>query len=67
MPIPGLVATTEIAPEVLWRDYGSMLGLTVLLIGFIYAFHRKGRIGRGAGSVLLLGYFSYLGLLLVQA
>lgn len=67
MPIPGLVATTEIAPEVLWRDYGSMLGLTVLLIGFIYAFRRKGRIGRGAGSVLLLGYFSYLGLLLVQA
>jgi cation:H+ antiporter len=67
MPIPGLVATTEIAPEVLWRDYGAMLGLTLLLIGFIYAFHRKGRIGRSAGSVLLLGYFSYLGLLLVQA
>lgn len=67
MPIPGLVATTEIAPEVLWRDYGAMLGLTLLLIGFIYAFDRKGRIGRSAGSVLLLGYFSYLGLLLVQA
>lgn len=67
MPIPGLVATTEIAPEVLWRDYGAMLGLTLLLIGFIYAFRRKGRIGRSAGSVLLLGYFSYLGLLLVQA
>jgi len=67
MPIPGLVATTEIAPEVLWRDYGAMLGLTVLLIGFIFAFRNKGRIGRSAGSVLLLGYFSYLGLLLVQA
>lgn len=67
MPIPGLVAKTEIGSEVLYRDYGAMLGITVLLIAFIYGFRRKGRVGRSAGSILLLAYFSYLGLLIVQA
>ncbi len=67
MPIPGLVADTQIEPEVLYRDYGAMLIITLLLIAFIYGFRRKGRIGRSAGGVLLLAYLGYLGLLLVQA
>ena len=67
MPIPGLVANTEIGSEVLLRDYGAMLLVTLLLIAFIYIFRRKGRVGRSAGSVLLLAYFSYLGLLIFQA
>lgn len=67
MPIPGLVATTYVEQEVLYRDYGTMLGITLVLIGFIYLFRQKGRVGRSAGSLLLLGYVSYLGLLLVQA
>jgi len=67
MPIPGLVATTEVGQEVLFRDYGTMLLMTVFLIGFIYIFRAKGRVGRSAGSILLLGYFSYLGLLMYQA
>lgn len=67
MPIPGLVANTVIEEEVLYRDYGAMLIITLLLIAFIYIFRRKGRVGRSAGSVLLLAYASYLGLLLFQA
>lgn len=67
MPIPGLVATTNIEPTVLYRDYGAMLLITLFLIGFIYLFRKRGRVGRSAGSLLLIAYMSYLGLLLVQA
>lgn len=67
MPIPGLVANTVISEDVLYRDYGAMLVITLLLIAFIYGFRRKGRVGRSAGSVLLLAYVSYLSLLLFQA
>ncbi|GAA6133876.1 calcium/sodium antiporter [Oceaniserpentilla sp. 4NH20-0058] len=67
MPIPGLVAGTDIGSEVLYRDYGAMLAITLLLIAFIYSFRRKGRVGRSAGSILLLAYASYLGLLIFQA
>lgn len=67
MPIPGLVASTEIGQEVLYRDYGTMLLITVSLIAFIYVFRNKGRVGRSAGSLLLLGYCTYLGLLIHQA
>jgi cation:H+ antiporter len=65
--MPGLVASTAIEQEVLYRDYGSMLAITLLLIAFIYGFRKSGRVGRSAGTVLLLAYASYLGLLLVQA
>jgi cation:H+ antiporter len=67
MPIPGLIATTEVTPEVLYRDYGTMLLITLFLIGFVYMFRANGRVGRRAGGLLLLGYFSYLGLLMYQA
>ena len=67
MPIPGLVATTEIEEIVLYRDYGAMLLITVFLIGFIYIFRKKGKVGRSAGSILLAAYIAYLGLLVVQA
>ncbi len=67
MPIPGLVAYTTVQPEALYRDYATMLLLTLGLIAFIYIFRRKGRVGRTAGSLLLLAYVSYLGLLLVQS
>ena len=67
MPIPGLIAYTQVQEMALYRDYGTMLLLTLLLIAFIYGFRRSKRIGRAAGGVLLLAYVSYLGLLLVQA
>jgi len=66
MPIPGLVATTAIESDALYRDYGAMMGLTLFLIAFVYIFRKRGRVGRSAGSIMLLAYLSYLGLLFVQ-
>ena len=66
MPIPGLVAFTEIQPEALQRDYMTMFGLTLLLIATVFLFRKSGKVGRGAGTVMLIGYVSYLGLLVAQ-
>ena len=60
--IPGLFNTTVIEPEVLWRDYPVMIGLTLLLFVFAYGFGRgPGRISRKAGGVLITIYISYMG------
>ena len=66
LPIPGLVAVTQIEGSALYRDYTTMLLLTLLLIAFLYGSRKAKRVGRRAGSLLLLAYVSYLGLLLVQ-
>lgn len=66
MPIPGLVALTEVESSALYRDYMTMFGLTLALIGAVYVFRRSGKVGRGAGTFMLIGYVSYLGLLIVQ-
>jgi len=67
LPIPGLVAATQIESSALYRDYTTMFLLTLLLIAFLYGSRRAKRVGRRAGSILLLAYVSYLGLLLVQS
>ncbi|EAT11084.1 calcium/sodium antiporter [Bermanella marisrubri] len=66
MPIPGLFAKTVVESDALYRDYGAMMGLTLFLIAFVYIFRKRGRVGRSAGSIMLLAYLSYLGLLFVQ-
>jgi len=66
MPIPGLVALTEVESSALYRDYMTMLGMTLLLIGAVYLLHKSGKVGRAPGIIMLVGYFSYLGLLVVQ-
>ena len=67
LPIPGLVAVTQIESSALYRDYTTMFLLTLLLIAFLYGSRRAKRVGRRAGTILLLAYVSYLGLLLVQS
>lgn len=67
MPIPGLFAVIEVQPEALYRDYATMLILTLVLCGFLYLFRHKGRIGRSGGILMLVAYVSYLGLLLTQS
>ena len=66
MPIPGLVALTEVESSALYRDYMTMLGMTLLLIGAVYLLHKSGKVGRAPGIIMLVGYFSYLGLLVLQ-
>ncbi len=62
MPLPGLISPMQISALVLWRDYGSMLAATLLLLGFSYIISR-GRIDRLEGCLLLTGYAIYLGAL----
>jgi cation:H+ antiporter len=61
LSVPCILAPTEIASNVFWRDYGFMLALTVLLGLFAYGFSKNAKISRLEGSVLLLAWFGYLG------
>ncbi len=67
MPIPGLIAYTQIESAALYRDYATMFLLTLLLIAFLYGSRKAKRVGRRAGSLMLLAYVGYLGLLLTQS
>ncbi|RRQ23025.1 calcium/sodium antiporter [Thiohalobacter thiocyanaticus] len=62
--LPGLIHPAVVEPEMLSRDFSVMAGLTVLLLIFAYSYRRRARrINRFEGSVLLLLYLSYIGLL----
>lgn len=62
MAVPGLLAPITLDPAVLWRDYGSMLGLTLLLVA-LAIYQRPPRISRFEGGMLLTAYAGYLALL----
>ncbi|MDX2422749.1 MAG: calcium/sodium antiporter [Amphritea sp.] len=62
MAVPGLLAPIELDPAVLWRDYGSMLGLTLLLVA-LAVYQRPPKISRVEGGILLTAYAGYLALL----
>lgn len=65
LAMPGLISPTGIDPMLLIRDFSFMFALTLAL----YLFSRtgkQGRIGRFAGSLMLLTYISYNGLLAYQ-
>ncbi|MBE9532806.1 MAG: calcium/sodium antiporter [Proteobacteria bacterium] len=66
LAMPGLIAPSQIDPEVLQRDVPVMIGLFIML----YLFARtgnNGKIGRLAGSAMLLVYISYNILLAYQS
>lgn len=48
-----------IAAEVLYRDWSTMLGMTVALFVMSYGFGREGRINRLEGLLLLTAYLAY--------
>ena len=52
-PMPG------ISPEVLSRDWPTMMGLTVLLFVMAYKFRGERRITRVKGALLLVAYLAY--------
>jgi cation:H+ antiporter len=52
-PMPG------ISPDVLLRDWPTMMGLTVLLFVMAYKFRGERRITRVEGVLLLVAYFAY--------
>lgn len=59
MGLPGVIHPSDVAPEVLLRDYPAMIGLTLLLFLFAYGFRGQGRINRFEGSFLLVCYIAY--------
>ncbi|MCW8884425.1 MAG: calcium/sodium antiporter, partial [Motiliproteus sp.] len=66
MPLPGLIKPFSFGSEVLWRDFGIMMGFTLALLAFAHV-TSKGKVSRNEGIVLLLGYSAYLGLLYYMA
>jgi cation:H+ antiporter len=61
--MPGLIHPTPIPPELMTRDFPTMIGLTIALFIMGYGFLRPGHVTRSEGALLLLGYLAYLGML----
>jgi cation:H+ antiporter len=61
--VTGLFSALPVVPEILQRDLWVMAGFAIALP---LAWGRRLLIGRTAGCVLLLGYLTYLGVLLAQ-
>jgi len=66
LAMPGLIQPSEFGTEVLTRDFAIMVILFVMLFLFAYT-GKNGRIGRIAGSSMLLVYIAYNGLLAYQS
>lgn len=62
MAVPGFFTSIEIAPEVLLRDYGTMLGLTLVLLA-LALWQKPPSISRAEGGLLAAVYAGYLVLL----
>jgi len=60
LAIPCILAPSEIAGDILWRDYGLMFVLTLLLGLFAYGVGQA-KISRVKGAILLLTWLIYLG------
>jgi cation:H+ antiporter len=66
LAVPGLVSSPIIQNEVLWRDCGMMLALTLALALFAYAIGSRPVITRFEGAVILLGWIGYNAVLFQQ-
>jgi len=66
LAMPGLIAPSALDPMILLRDFPVMIAFTIALFLFSY-FGKNGRIGRVAGSLMLVSYIGYNALLTVQS
>lgn len=67
MAIPALITPVVIEADALWRDYGLMLFLTLLLLTLGLKARQGGSISKLMGSILLLIYVMYMLLLYTNA
>lgn len=66
LAMPGLIAPSVLDPMILLRDFPVMIAFTIAL--FLFAnFGKNGRMGRVAGSLMLVSYIGYNALLAVQS
>lgn len=66
LAMPGLIQPSQLDQNILQRDIPVMIGLFVMLYIFAYT-GKHGRIGRIAGSTMLLVYIAYNALLAYQS
>jgi cation:H+ antiporter len=66
LAVPALVSAPAVDIEVLWRDCGMMLALTLALALFAYAIGSRPVITRFEGAVILLGWIGYNAVLFQQ-
>ncbi|WP_166264336.1 calcium/sodium antiporter [Marinobacter caseinilyticus] len=59
LAVPALLSPMPLTNAMVWRDYGTMAGLTVLLAIFAYGMQRKGKLARFEGGILLTIYAGY--------
>ncbi len=67
MALPPIIAPVTLDVAIMWRDFGMMLAMTLLLLLFAYGLNRRPVITRFEGAVLLLAWIGYNSLLFVQA
>lgn len=60
LAIPSFLAPNMIEPEVLYRDYAVMLGMTLAITLFAYGMSSRARITRIEGSLLLAIWCIYI-------
>lgn len=61
--LPAIITPLPMPNIVLYRDYGTMLGLTLILFAVSYSRSGQGHISRFEGGILLLSYLCYLTIL----
>ena len=67
MPIPGLLAVTQVDPQALYRDYSVMMVLTVALVIMFLVNYRSGTLGRFSGLLLTASFIGYMSSLYFMA
>ena len=67
LAVPALVTPVAFDTQVLWRDFGTMAALTLLLVLFAYGFGSRPIITRFEGCVMVLAWIGYNTLLYTQA
>lgn len=67
LAVPALITPVGLEIHVLWRDYGMMAALTLLLVLFAYGFGSRPIITRFEGGVMALAWIGYNVLLYTQA
>lgn len=66
MALPPIIAPVTLDVAILWRDFGMMLAMTLLLLLFAYGLNRRPVITRFEGIVLLLAWIGYNTMLYLQ-
>lgn len=60
LAIPCLLSPATFSADLLWRDFGTMFVMTLILVVFAFGFLGKGRITRIEGVLLIAGWLTYI-------